>query len=167
MHKLVVNNPLDSATIIRPLEGRSHPLPIFPLAAGYSVWPSAAQDYLQEELDLNKYLIGNRKASVFLFRIGGHSMRDAGILHDDVIIVDCSLPVSDGHIIVASLFGQFTCKYYRKTNKGVWLQAANPEFNPIKITEEMEFRVFGRYDGLARVGNGRNHEPFQVPQTED
>ncbi len=167
MPQLVINKPLDSAIPLRPANSASRPLPIFPLAAGYSVWPSAAQDYLQEELDLNKYLIGNRKASVFLFRIGGESMRDAGILHDDVIIVDCSLPVQDGHIVVASLFGQFTCKYYRKTSRGIWLQAANPDFKPIKITEEMEFRVFGRYDGLARVGNGKNHEPFQVPQTED
>jgi len=161
-----VNNPPDSATPLRLAPFKPFPLPIFPLPAGYSTWPSAAQDYLQEELDINEYLFGPRKASVFLFRINGWSMRDAGILHNDVIVVDRSLPVQDGHIIVGSLFGTFTCKYYRKTAAGIWLVPANSDFKPVKITEEMEFTVFGRYDGLIRKGDGRSREEFKLPEAE-
>jgi DNA polymerase V len=161
--KLVVNNQADSAIPLRIAASRPYALPVFPLPAGYSTWPSAAQDYLQEELDINEYLIGPRKASVFLFRITGNSMRDAGILQDDIIVVDRSLEVLDGHIVVASIFGEFTCKYYRKTADGVFLVPANPDFQPKKITPEMEFTIFGRYDGLIRKNSARNREPFSIP----
>jgi DNA polymerase V len=163
VHKLVVNNFPDKAIPLGIDNSQALSLPIFPVPAGYSTWPSAAQDYLQEELDINEYLIGPRKASVFLFRITGNSMKDAGILQDDIIVVDRSLDVQDGHICVASIFGEFTCKYYRKNADGVWLVPANSEFKPIKITEEMEFTVFGRYDGLVRKSNVRNREPFSFP----
>lgn len=163
MHKLVVNNLPDSATLIRPAPFKPHALPIYPLAAGYSTWPSAAQDYLQEELDINEYLMGARKASVFLFRITGDSMKEAGILQDDIIIVDRALEVRDGDIVVASIFGEFTCKYYRKKNDGVWLVPANNSYQPKKVTEEMEFTVFGRYHGLIRKNDGRTREPFSIP----
>jgi DNA polymerase V len=163
MHQLVVNNLPDKATLLRPAAFQPFALPLYPMAASYSTWPSAAQDYLQEELDINEYLIGPRKASVFLFRITGSSMRDAGILQDDIIVVDRSLEVQDGHIVVASIFGEFTCKYYRKNADGVFLVPANPDFQPKKVTPEMEFTVFGRYDGLIRKNSGRNREPFSLP----
>jgi DNA polymerase V len=163
MHKLVVNNLPDKATLLRPAAFQPFALPIYPMAAGYSTWPSASQDYLQEELDINEYLMGPRKASIFLFRITGNSMKDAGILQDDIIIVDRALEVQDGHIIVGSIYGEFTCKYYRKNADGAWLVPANSEYKPKKITDEMEFTVFGRYDGLIRKNSGRTREPFSIP----
>lgn len=90
-------------------------------------------------------------------------MKEAGILQDDIIVVDRALDVQDGHIVVASIFGEFTCKYYRKTEEGIFLVPANKDFKPIKVTEEMEFTVFGRYDGLIRKTSARNREPFSFP----
>lgn len=138
-------------------------VPLFGVPAGY---PSPAQDYLQEELDITSYMLGPKRASVFLFRIGGHSMKDAGILHDDIIIVDRALDAKDGHIVVASLFGEFTCKYYREKNGKKYLVPANKDYKPIRITEEMEFTIFGRYDGLIRKDTGRWQEPFTTPIVE-
>lgn len=108
----------------------SHSLPFYDVPAGY---PSAAQDYMEQQLDITEYMLGPRRASIFLFKIVGMSMRDAGILDGDIIIVDRSLDVKDGHIVVAAVDGQYTCKYYRNTKKGVWLQAANPDYKPIRI----------------------------------
>ena len=164
MHKFAVTDALpDSATIIYPMPSEPFPRPLYQVPAGY---PSAAQDYLEQELDLNSYMLGPRRASVFLFRIGGDSMRDAGILHDDIIIVDRALEVLDGHIVVASIFGEYTCKYYRKNGSGVWLAPANPDYRPIRVTEEMEFTIFGRYAGLVRKADRRSTEPFKVPSIE-
>jgi DNA polymerase V len=161
MRKLAVIRQLpDSANILYPAASAPFPRPLYSVPAGY---PSAAQDYVEQELDLNGYMLGPRRASVFFFRIGGDSMKDAGILHDDIIIVDRSLEVLDGHIVVASLFGEFTCKYYRRNSKGVWLVPANSEYKSIRITEEMEFTVFGRFNGLVRKATGRTSEPFSVP----
>jgi DNA polymerase V len=164
MHKLAVGNPLpDYTTILYPIPSEPSPRPLFQVPAGY---PSAAQDYIEQELDLNSYMLGPRRASVFFFRISGDSMRDAGILHDDIIIVDRALEVLDGHIVVASIFGEYTCKYYRKNRSGLWLVPANHDYRPIKVTEEMEFTIFGRYDDLVRKADRRCTEPFKVPSIE-
>ena len=138
-------------------------VPLYSVPAGY---PSPAQDYLEEELDITSYMLGPKRASVFLFRIGGHSMKDAGILHDDIIIVDRALDANDGHIVVASLFGEFTCKYYREKKGVKYLVPANKDYKPIRITEDMEFTIFGRYDGLIRKDSGRWQEPFTTPIVE-
>jgi DNA polymerase V len=164
MYKLAVASPLpDSATLLYPIHSEPFPRPLFQVPAGY---PSAAQDYIEDQLDLNNYMLGPRRASVFFFRIGGDSMRDAGILHDDIIIVDRALEVLDGHIVVASIFGEYTCKYYRKNSRGVWLAPANPDYRAIKVTEEMDFTIFGRYDGLVRKADRRCTEPFKIPSIE-
>lgn len=61
MHQLVVNNLPDKAIPLVPASSQAVTLPLYPMIAGYSTWPSAAQDYLQEELDINDYLIGPAK----------------------------------------------------------------------------------------------------------
>jgi DNA polymerase V len=103
---------------------------------------------------------------VFLFRIGGHSMIEAGIMDGDIIIVDRALEVQDGHIVVASVMGEYTCKYYRKVHGQVLLVPANPEFKPLLVTEEMEFTIFGRYDGLIRKTHPRSTKALRLPATE-
>ncbi|QBD75177.1 translesion error-prone DNA polymerase V autoproteolytic subunit [Ktedonosporobacter rubrisoli] len=163
MHKLSVARPLDTATLLKPVYSAPVLRPIFQVPAGY---PSAAQDYMEQELDITNFMLGHRRASVFLFRIGGNSMIEAGIFNDDIIIVDSALEVQDGHIVVASVLGEYTCKYYRKVKNQVWLVPANPEFKPIKITEEMDFSIFGRYDGLIRKTQSRNTKPFKIPTLE-
>ena len=154
------NDPLTPVLYTAP---ESLVVPLFSVPAGY---PSPAQDYLQEELDITSYMLGPRRASIFLFRIGGHSMKDAGILHDDIIIVDRALDAKDGHIVVASMYGEFTCKYYREKNGVKYLVPANKDYKPVRITEDMEFTIFGRYDGLIRKDAGRWREPFTTPIVE-
>ena len=160
MLELPINAPFDRTTPVCLLPSKPLALPVYSVPAGY---PSPAQDYLQEELDITSYMLGPRRASVFLFRIGGHSMKDAGILHGDIIIVDRALDAHDGHIVVASLFGEFTCKYYREKKGIKYLVPANRYYKPMRITEEMEFTIFGRYDGLIRKDSGRWQEPFTTP----
>jgi DNA polymerase V len=164
MHNLVVNHsPIDGAIPLHP--GFSAVTrPLFQVTAGY---PSAAQDYMEQELDIVDYLMGQRRASIFLFRIQGDSMRDAGIMHNDVIIVDKAIDPIDGHIVVGCVSGEFTCKYYRKNKSGAWLVPGNAEFKPIKITEEMDFTIFGVVESVMRNHLPRGTKPFKVPVIED
>ena len=164
MYKLSKVPPLDSAQLIYPAApSKPFKAPFYEVVAGY---PSAAQDYIEQDLDLNEFMLGPRRAFVFFFRIVGWSMRDAGIIDGDIIIVDRALDVQDGHIVVAAVDGQYTCKYYRKTKNGVWLEPANPEFKSIKVTTEQDFSIFGRYDGLIRKDKGQNSKPF-IPIIEE
>ena len=51
------------------------------------VFPSPAENYIEEYLDLNKYLINNLE-STFFIRVSGNSMNNTGINNNDLLIVD-------------------------------------------------------------------------------
>jgi DNA polymerase V len=105
-------------------------------------FPSPADDHLERGIDLNEELIRN-PAATFLVRVKGDSMRDAGIHSGDVLIVDKSLAPTDRKIVVAMIDGNFTVKRFRKRGGQVFLEAENPEFPPIEVTEGQELSIFG------------------------
>jgi len=105
-------------------------------------FPSPAGDYMEEAIDLNKHII-KHPAATYFFRVEGPSMIGAGILPDSLAVVDRTLPVKNGSIVVASINGEFTLKRLEKNFNGVRLLPENPDFKPIVITEEMDFLVFG------------------------
>jgi DNA polymerase V len=105
-------------------------------------FPSPADDHLERGIDLNEELIRN-PAATFLVRVKGDSMRDAGIHSGDVLIVDKSLAPSDRKIVVAMIDGNFTVKRFRKRGGQVFLEAENPDFPPIQVTEGQELSIFG------------------------
>ena len=110
------------------------PLMVSGVAAGY---PSAAQDYIENTLDLNEYLIKNPAAS-FWVRINGDSMKDAGLFNGDLILVDRSIEPQSGHIVLATVDGEFTCKIYRKNRDRSYLAPANADYKPIECREGVE-----------------------------
>lgn len=108
-------------------------LPFFSerIPAGF---PSPAQGYLDEHLDLNRLCI-HRPASTFLLRVEGDSMVDAGIFSGDILIVDRSLEAVAGDVVVASLQGEFTVKELQLLPTPM-LQPRNAAYAPIPIGEE-------------------------------
>jgi len=70
----------------------SLPLLSSSISAGF---PSPALDFIDLKIDLNTHLIKHPSAT-FFGRVKGHSMKDAGIGDDDLIIIDKSIPPSNG-----------------------------------------------------------------------
>lgn len=107
-------------------------------------FPSPAQDYLTDSIDLNKELI-RRKETTFLARVSGNSLMEAGINDGDLIVIDKSLEVKDGDFVVAFIDGEFTLKEFRRdeANNCAWLVPHNKQFAPIKVTEENDFMIWG------------------------
>ena len=107
-------------------------------------FPSPAQDYLTASIDLNKELI-RRKETTFLARVSGNSLMDAGISDGDIIVIDKSLEVKNGDFVVAFIDGEFTLKEFRldEANHCAWLIPHNKDFDPIKVTEENDFMIWG------------------------
>jgi DNA polymerase V len=105
-------------------------------------FPSPADDYLDQPLDFNDLLIRN-PAATFAVRLASDSMTGAGLFPGDIAIVDRSLAPTPGCIVVALLDGEFTVKRYRPRGRGVVLDAENPAFPAIEITEERAFEVWG------------------------
>jgi DNA polymerase V len=107
-------------------------------------FPSPAQDYLTASIDLNKELI-RRKETTFLARVSENSLMDAGISDGDIIVIDKSLEVKNGDFVVAFIDGEFTLKEFRldEANHCAWLIPHNKDFEPIKVTEENDFMIWG------------------------
>jgi DNA polymerase V len=116
-------------------------------------FPSPADDYLDRPLDFNELLIKN-PAATFAVRIAGDSMTGAGMFPGDIAVVDRSLPVRDRSIVLALLDGEFTIKRYRKKGSRVWLQAENPAYADMTVTEEMTFEVWGVISRAIRMLGG-------------
>jgi DNA polymerase V len=116
-------------------------LPLFavPVKAGF---PSPAEDYLEQNLDLNEYLI-QHPAATFFVRVDGESMRGAGIQKGDILIVDRSLEPSHGKIVIAVINGEFTVKRLRLHQDKVFLEPENPHFSPIEINPNWDFQIWG------------------------
>mgnify|MGYP002519845602 FL=1 len=107
-------------------------------------FPSPAQDYLTECIDLNKELI-RRKETTFLARVSGNSLIEAGICDGDIVVIDKSLEAKNGDFVVAFIDGEFTLKefHHDEKNNCAWLIPHNKDFVPIKVTKENDFMVWG------------------------
>ncbi|RJG07966.1 peptidase [Noviherbaspirillum cavernae] len=123
-------------------------LPFFAqrIQAGF---PSPAEEYLEAALDLNEYLVRNRTAT-FFFRVRGHSMRNAGILDNDILAADRSIKPKHHHIVVASIDGDFTVKRLYRRAGVIELRPENPDYEPIRLCEGQELVVWGVAIGTVR-----------------
>ena len=109
------------------------------ISAGF---PSPAQDYIDLKIDLNKELIAN-PSSTFYGRVKGSSMKDAGIRDGDILVIDKSLEPQDGDTAVCFIDGEFTLKYIKIESDAVYLVPANSKYQPIKVTEDNNFCIWG------------------------
>jgi DNA polymerase V len=109
------------------------------ISAGF---PSPAADFLDDAIDLNKYLIKN-PSSTFIAFTDGVSMKDAGILDKDLLIIDKSIEPADGKIAVCIIDGEFVLKRLKVDKEGIWLMPANKDYKPRKITEYNDFEIWG------------------------
>ncbi|MDG2991975.1 translesion error-prone DNA polymerase V autoproteolytic subunit [Candidatus Synechococcus calcipolaris G9] len=127
--------------LYRPQRGDSLALPLYlmPVSAGF---PSPADDFIEQRLDLNHYLIHN-PAATFMARVAGDSMIGGGIHDGDLIIVDRSLVPKDGQVVVAVLNGELTIKRLKYVQGRLFLQAENPVYPDIEITDASAFLVWG------------------------
>ncbi|MDE7472326.1 MAG: translesion error-prone DNA polymerase V autoproteolytic subunit [Muribaculaceae bacterium] len=106
-------------------------------------FPSPAQDYISETIDLNKDLI-RHPASTFYGRVVGDSMIDEGIEEGDILVIDKSIEPEDDDLAVCCLDGEFTLKRINITRDNrIYLMPSNRRYKPIEVTPDNEFMVWG------------------------
>ncbi len=119
----------------------SRPLIGWSVPAGF---PSHAEDYVEGRIDLSKDLIKHPVATYYI-RVGGDSMIDEGIQPGALLVVDRAAETCDGCVVVARLGDLLTIKRLSLEEDGrIRLLPANNAYEPIDITEEMDFEVWGR-----------------------
>jgi len=105
-------------------------------------FPSPADDYIEDRLDLNEHLVAHPNAT-FYVRVSGESMLNAGIQDGDTLVVDRSLEARNDDIVIATLNGEFTVKRLVYRASLPWLIPCNPDFPEIELTEDMETVIWG------------------------
>lgn len=124
--------PLASTALVLPLVGTS-------VHAGF---PSPAEDYAVQRIDLNAILITHPQAS-FLFRVAGESMREFGIFDGDMLVVNRAIKPCHGHIVVAVVDGEYAVKQLYLRGGRLKLKAGNPTYPEIVPTEGQTVEVWG------------------------
>ncbi len=109
------------------------------IAAGF---PSPAEDFWVQTIDLNTYLIKN-KVATFYARVKGSSLQKIGISNNDLLIIDRSIAYEDGMIAVCYINGEFTAKKIKIDNNRCWLIPENDDFEPIEIFEDNQLVIWG------------------------
>ena len=105
-------------------------------------FPSPADDYIEERINLNDYIVTHPSAT-FYYRAEGSSMIDAGIFDGDLLVVDNSLTPRNNDIVVAIIDGERTLKQIKISNGKICLSPKNASFKPIEITESMNITICG------------------------
>jgi DNA polymerase V len=103
---------------------------------------AAADDYMERGIDLNEKLIRNKPAT-FFFRMKGDAMQNAGIFDGDILIVDRSVKLANGKIIVAILNGELLVRRFHKNFSSAFLIAENERYKNINLAEFANFSVWG------------------------
>lgn len=115
------------------------PMPESHVRAGF---PSPAEDFAVNRLDLTKILVPHPQAT-FLLRVSGASMRDVGIDEGDLLVVDRAIKAAHGHVVVAVVDGDFTVKQLYLRGGRMRLKAANPTFPDIVPKDGQTIEVWG------------------------
>lgn len=121
------------------------PHPLFLTAIDFKIpagFPSPANDYLEERIDLTKELI-KHPLSTFIVECEGDSMINAFIPHKSKLIVDKSITPVNGSIVVVAVNGEFTVKYLKKNPVKCWLVPANSKYRELEITPDMDVQIWG------------------------
>nr|WP_318375262.1 translesion error-prone DNA polymerase V autoproteolytic subunit [Enterobacter sp.] len=103
-------------------------------------FPSPAQDYVEQELDLNDYCVRHRSATYYL-RASGDSMADGSLFNGDLLVVDSAEKPVHGDIVVASVDGGFTVKRLQLRPR-LALLPMNASF-PTLYPDPDELEIFG------------------------
>ena len=103
---------------------------------------AAADDYMERGIDLNEQLIRNKPAT-FFFRMKGDAMKDAGVFDGDILIVDRSIKLVNGKVIVAILNGELLVRRFHKNFSSAFLIPENNRYKSINLSEFTNFTVWG------------------------
>lgn len=105
-------------------------------------FPSPAEDLGAKRIDLTQVLITHPQATYFL-RASGHSMVEAGIFDNDILVVDRAVKPRNNHIVVAVVDGDFTVKQLYQRQGRIKLKAANPTFPDIVPKDGQTIEIWG------------------------
>ena len=136
----LINRLVEAGLIEKDAQGRILPKKLFGetrvLGVVEAGFPSPAEEELLDTMSLDEYLIDNKEAT-FILQVSGDSMKDAGIMPKDLVLVERTDRANPGDIVIAEVDGKWTMKYLRQKDNRMYLEAANKKYPPIYPEEEL------------------------------
>jgi repressor LexA len=113
--------------------------------------PILAEEHIETHYQIDKALFNPKPH--YLLRVEGRSMKNAGILHGDLVAVHRTPEVRSRQIVVARVEDEVTVKRYRQEGSLVWLMPENEEFESIRVDLNTQVMVIeGVVVGVIRDG---------------
>jgi len=113
--------------------------------------PILAEEHIETHYRIDQALFNPKPH--YLLRVEGMSMKNAGILHGDLVAVHRTPEVRSRQIVVARVEDEVTVKRYRQEGSLVWLMPENDDFEPIKVDLNSQTMVIeGVVVGVIRDG---------------
>lgn len=106
--------------------------------------PILAEECVEDYLTFD---VGGDTTGYFALRIRGYSMKDAGILPDDLVIVKQQSVARNGEIVVAMIGEEATVKRFYRENGEIWLLPENAAYEPIDGREAV---ILGKVTAVVR-----------------
>jgi repressor LexA len=125
----------------RAMRGAGLPL-VGQVAAGE---PILAEENIEEYVQVPSAIGGDQ--GDYILQVKGDSMRDAGILEGDYVVVSEADDADNGEIVVALIEDEATVKRFYREKDRVRLQPANKAYKPIRTRDA---KVLGRVIGVYR-----------------
>nr|WP_281178184.1 transcriptional repressor LexA [Thermovenabulum gondwanense] len=107
--------------------------------------PILAEENIEEIYSLSKELLHD--SNVFMLKVQGDSMVEAGIMNGDYVFVKVTNTAENGDIVVALIEDKATVKRFYKEDNYIRLQPENPYMQPIIVKD---VRILGKVIGLFR-----------------
>jgi len=131
----------DQGYLIKEEDGKLSPTPklegrIRLLGSVQAGLPVDAEELDGEPLVLDRFLVPEPERT-FMLKVHGDSMIDAGIHEGDYVLVEAQVEPSTHDIVVASVDGEWTIKYYTRDTNGPLLLAANRRYMPLRARHNL------------------------------
>ena len=128
-------------------EDKYQSIPVVGLVAAGS--PTLAEENIEKHIPFQDSLFLSEFD--YFLRVKGLSMKDAGIMEDDLVAIKKTSEVRNGDIVVARIEDEVTLKYFQSSGNQIKLIPANDDFEEIDISKETEgFFIEGKSVGLVR-----------------
>jgi SOS regulatory protein LexA len=137
----VVDKLVEAGVVRKDAKGKLLPLALgdeIPLV-GYveAGMPSPAEEHALDHVTIEELLLGSRE-KMYLLRVKGLSMVDAGIHEGDMLLVERTDNARVGDIVVANIDGEWTVKYLREKKGRRYLEPANESYSDLWPEESLE-----------------------------
>jgi DNA polymerase V len=132
--------PPENIYMVDPTTRQAIPLFVSPVQAGFA---SPAENYIERRLNLQDLCVNHPDFTYFV-KATGESMIGDYIYPGSILVVDSTIPVETGRVIVAFVNGDWCVKRFVRQKKQIMLESSNKDYSPIYVHIPCDqFRVLG------------------------